>query len=194
MTRLVLLLVCILVLPILHPASAGQQGIREENQRAQTQSFDVTAPVREVLAVINKILPSRNKSQARDYFSEDHLTRLFSEEFGNLYRWSIDMYYLVLKHDEITGTKNVCPTPKLDIEQVERPDAEWDVVTRFQHESCLENQNKPGAISKIVFQVIEENGRPVIDDILAYQDDKPNSLKTFWNKILLQPWPPETDE
>lgn len=70
--------------------------------------------------------------------------------------------------------------------ETEKPfEHSWDVTASFQFMTCWGSQAEYQAYSKVVFLVIEEGGRAVIDDVFTYEDGASESLKVALDQITL---------
>jgi len=148
---------------------------------AAQSAFDPAAPVREILRL-------DSKGDTLSYFSEDRLATLYSKDLIGFYNralntpWAQEMGGRVFDYDFVISGQDHCPLENMTF-QTEQPfETSWDVTVQFQSQACWGNED----YTKVVFLVIGENGRPVIDDIFAYHGGETDILKVTLDQFWLQ--------
>ncbi|PHR23064.1 MAG: hypothetical protein COA37_10165 [Hoeflea sp.] len=148
---------------------------------AALSAFDPEAPARKMLRLDSKGDPS-------PYFSEDRLATLYSRDLVGFYNravntpWAQQMGGSVFDYDFVIGGQDHCPLENMTF-QTEQPfETSWDVTVQFQSRSCWGTEE----YTKVVFLIIEENGRPVIDDIFVYHGGETDILKVTLDQFWLQ--------
>lgn len=148
---------------------------------APAAAFDPSVPVREVMRL-------DAKGDTLAYFSEERLATLYSQDLVGFYNRAArtplaqQMGGRVFDYDFIIGGQDHCPLQNISFQSEQAFQTSWDVTVQFQSEACWGNQET----TKVVFLVVEENGRPVIDDIFAYHDGETDVLKVTLDQFLPQ--------
>jgi len=130
---------------------------------------DATAPVDEVREV-TKANWSEDGGEFEELFSEDRLARLYSQEFVTLFRAASDSPFAreagtPFDYDVVVNAQDGCPLQ--DVSVAEGP-SEGDVtavLARYRFTACMGDTPEFQALSETRFDVVEEEGRAVIDDI-----------------------------
>lgn len=154
---------------------------------ATALAADPTEPVKEVMAAVTTNWADEG-AEFQDYFSEDLLTRLYSADFIARYRKAAATPFAQemgspFDWDVITNGQEGCPLENLTIAIGAAKDGTSDVVARFQNFTCFGLEQEYQVYTEAHFLVVEENGRPVIDDIVTSSDGDTMSLKAEMDAI-----------
>lgn len=145
---------------------------------------DATEPVNEVM----RITSENWKSQESDWkfiFDAEPLSKLFSQRFQVAYREAAKHPAYETEngqpgdpfgYDVITNSQDGCPLQDLKVEQKPGKDGATDVGVSFKFWSCIDDADIKNSVEHVHFDVITENGHPVIDDIHRYDDDESDSV------------------
>ncbi len=143
---------------------------------------DVTAPVREVVEATARNW-DEGSSGEEDVFSDNRLDRLFSADFAAAFRVASKNPPFDLPEGETTGFpfdydpiaqgQDGCPFKNIRIED----DGDGQVTALFNNRSCF-SDTADAADTVLIFHVVTEKGKPVIDDIYPVVDgNSGNSIK-----------------
>lgn len=143
---------------------------------------DVTAPVREVVEATARNW-DEGSSGEEDVFSDNRLDRLFSADFAAAFRAASKNPPFDLPEGETTGFpfdydpiaqgQDGCPFKNIRIED----DGDGQVTALFNNRSCF-SDTAEAADTVLIFHVVTEQGKPVIDDIYPVVDgNSGNSIK-----------------
>jgi len=137
---------------------------------------DVTAPVREVIEAAARGWDETVDEPPVEVFSADHLQRLFSKEFAEAFMAASknpphdppegETTGFPFDYDPIAQGQDGCPFENIRIED----DGDGQVTALFNNRSCFGEGPEYKADTVLIFHVIEENGRPVIDDFFSVID------------------------
>jgi hypothetical protein len=143
---------------------------------------DVTAPVREIVEATARNWAEGSSGQEEEVFSQDRLSRLFSKDFGGAYAAASknppydppegETTGFPFDYDPIAQGQDGCPFEDIRIED----DGDGQVTALFDNRSCFDGGNAGDTV--LIFHVVEEDGRPVIDDIYPVENGQSgNSIK-----------------
>lgn len=142
---------------------------------------DMTAPVRALMtaAEANWADPPQDY---QDYFSEERLASFYSTDLAARYRKAAETPYAKevgtpLDWDVVVNGQDGCPLQELSVAAAGQEGAATRVVARFRGLTCFGPDAEYQGFQEAHFLVIEEGGRPVIDDIVTPMDGEPQSLK-----------------
>lgn len=155
---------------------------------------DATAPVREIMAAatsnwVDFDAASEEPPAYVDYFSEDALKRLYSRDFVARYRQAAKYPAYEddgspFAYDPIIGGQDGCALKDLTIGGAVAGDGQTQVTVTFDNTYCFEENRDAGwKPVTLVFSLIEEDGRPVIDDIDRENTEGGGSLKAEMQEI-----------
>ena len=154
---------------------------------------DFKAPVSEVMAAAianwqDMATDAGTPPPYTDYFSDDFLARLYSRDFVAKYREAAkypayDDGGSPFGYDPIIGGQDGCALK--DVTTTEGPPAEGaeDVSVTFDNSHCFGERTADWQPEKLVFKLIEEDGRAVIDDIERPSFEDAASLKKEMQEI-----------
>ncbi|HVK92107.1 MAG TPA: hypothetical protein VM468_12010 [Mycoplana sp.] len=157
---------------------------------------DATAPVREIMAAVTQNWVDvadgdDSPPEYVDYFNAGFLERLYSKDFIAKYREAArypayDDGGSPFDYDVIAMGQDGCSINDLKIEAAGSANGVTTVRTTFDNTHCFGERAPDWKPAEVDFTVIEENGKPVIDDILRPQDGDPGSLKAELGEITRQ--------
>ncbi|MBB3391851.1 hypothetical protein FHT82_004629 [Rhizobium sp. BK275] len=145
---------------------------------------DAIAPVREIMKDTQKNWAGEN-SDWIDIFEEGTLSRLYSKDFGDKYKAAAqnpaadEDGISPFDYDVIVNGQDACPLQDLSIESGQPANGTTEVTAKFKAATCMEGTPNRDAFTTVRFEVIEENGKSVIDDIMIQGEEGqgPISLK-----------------
>ena len=79
-------------------------------------------------------------------------------------------------YDVITSSQDGCPLQELTTKTGPGAAGVTDVTVTFKPWTCVEDMQAKNSVSEVHFDVIDENGKPVIDDIHRVTDGERDSL------------------
>jgi hypothetical protein len=152
---------------------------------------DATVPVKSVMDSTVSNWASGD-SDWQDIFDESKLPQLYSKDFATKYRAAAqfpaeDDGISPFDYDVIVGGQDACPLQDLTISPHAPAGGKTEVVAQFKKSTCNGPDPEYQAYTSVRFEVIEEGGKPVIDDILT-TDENGNviSLKDSMQEIAKQ--------
>jgi hypothetical protein len=134
---------------------------------------DVTEPVRKVMDMTKTNWESVD-AEWKYLFDPAPLSQLFSKRFQEAYKEAAKHPAYDTENNEpgdpfgydvVTNSQDGCPLQDISILPGTAKDGKTDVVVSFKMWSCIDDAQIKDAISEVHFDVITENGRPVIDDM-----------------------------
>lgn len=154
---------------------------------------DATAPVREIMETVTKNWAdvaddSDDPPDYVDYFNDEFLPRLYSKDFAAKYREAAKYPAYEdggspFDYDVIAMGQDGCTIKDLKIEAQPPAGGVTAVRATFDNTHCFGEREPDWKPAEVDFNVVEENGKAVIDDILRPQDGDPGSLKTEMQAI-----------
>lgn len=152
---------------------------------------DVTAPVKAVMDITTANW-AENANEPKDIFSADLLGRLFSRDFGDKYRAAAkfpayDGGDSPFDYDVITNGQDGCALEDTTITPGAPVNGVTPVVVKFKNMSCFGSEAEYQALTEVRFDVVDEGGQPVIDDIhTSLGENEFGSLKADMETIAAQ--------
>jgi hypothetical protein len=146
---------------------------------------DPADPVRKVMDVTVKNW-SGDAENWKYIFDEDMLNSLFSKAFVEQYREASKKPAYEAEsgetgdpfgYDVVTNSQDGCPIEDLAIDVTPAKDGVTDVTARFKLWKCMDEAEMKAMVDEVHFDVIEEGGKPVIDDIHRVGDEGRDSLR-----------------
>ena len=142
---------------------------------------DMAAPVRAVLAAAEANWADPPQDY-QDYFSEERLATLYSADLAARYRKAADTPFAKemgtpLDWDVVVNAQDGCPLKDVAVAPAGQEGAATRVVARFRALTCFGTDDEYQGFQEAHFLVVEEGGRPVIDDIVTPLDGEAQSLK-----------------
>ncbi len=148
---------------------------------------DAATPVREIMETVTKnwadvAEDDSNPPDYVDYFNDEFLQRLYSKDFIAKYREAAKYPAYEdggspFDYDVIAMGQDGCSINDLKIEAQPPAGGVTVVKTTFDNTHCFGEREPDWKPAEVDFNVVEEDGRAVIDDILRPQDGDPGSLK-----------------
>lgn len=137
-------------------------------------------PVKALMDVAQSLWSDAGGAGA-DYFDETRLKALYSKAFADAYRAAAkfpiyDESGGPFGYDVITNGQDGCPLKDVAIAPGATTAAVTDVKVTFKLWTCSEDASLKDQVSEVHFDVVTEDGRPVISDIHRLADGKTDSL------------------
>lgn len=146
---------------------------------------DPLTPVNEVMDVARQLW-GENPPETLDYFEPDRLERLYSASFVAAYKEARkhpafepepgETEGYPFAYDVIANSQDGCPLEDVNVARSGEEGGVTTVTATFKLWSCSEDPAERDFLSEVRFKVIEENGRPVISDIVRMLDGEGLSL------------------
>ena len=145
---------------------------------------DPVEPVKKVMDITVK----NWSGEADDWkyiLDEDLLTTLFSKEFAAQYREASKKPAYEAEngdkgdpfgYDVITNSQDGCPLQDVEIAAAPPKDGVSDVTVKFKLWACMDEAEMKASVDQVNFDVITEDGKPVIKDIHRVGDEGRDSL------------------
>ncbi|MBX5133709.1 hypothetical protein HJB79_13070 [Rhizobium lentis] len=151
---------------------------------------DAAAPVREIMKDTQTNWAS-DASDWIDVFEENMLGRLYSKDFSDKYKAAVqnpaadEDGISPFDYDVIVNGQDACPLQDLSIENGQPANGTTEVTVKFKAATCLEGAPNRDDFTTVRFEVIEENGKSVVDDIMVQGEEGqgPISLKATMAQI-----------
>jgi hypothetical protein len=142
---------------------------------------DATAPVREIMTITESNW-SESGAEYQDIFDASRLKMLFSSGFAERYGKAMQGEYAresgsPFDFDVIVNGQDGCPLKNVTITAAPVQGAVTEVTARFQAMTCFGQEAEYQGYNETRFNVISENGKPVVDDIVLSMDGAPFSIK-----------------
>jgi hypothetical protein len=118
---------------------------------------------------------------SEDYFDKQYLDRDYSTAFQAAYHAAekypaYDEGTQPFDYDVITSSQDGCPLKDLKIVEGDVTDGTTTVDVSFRLMDCAESAEDKARVSELKFDVITEDGKPVISDIHRLNEGKWDSL------------------
>nr|CAD6416235.1 hypothetical protein REQ54_01543 [Rhizobium sp. Q54] len=145
---------------------------------------EATDPVREVMDVTTRNWASMDGDWSY-LFAEDPLRRLFSLRFQAAYREAAKRPAYETEdggpgdpfgYDVVTASQDGCPLEDVSIHPAAAQDGKALVKVTFKLWRCLDQVELRDSLNEVLFDVVAEDGRYVIDDIHRIGPDGQDSL------------------
>lgn len=151
------------------------------------QAADFKAPVAEIMSAATANWQEMGTDTDTpppytDYFSEDFLKRLYSKDFVARYKEAAkypayDDGGSPFDYDPIIGGQDGCTLKDVTTAEGQPANGAEDVTVTFDNSHCFGERVAGWQPEKLVFKLIEEDGRAVIDDIERPSFEDAASLK-----------------
>lgn len=135
---------------------------------------DPVAPVKALMDLVVQVW-SDNPPEDSEYFSAKRLETSFSDQFVQAFAAASKNPPFGLEegqtsgypfdYDVITYSQDGCPLEDVKITDTGKSGAVTSVKVTFRLWGCSEDATEKAVVSEVLFDVIEEGGRPVINDI-----------------------------
>lgn len=157
------------------------------------QAADYKAPVAEIMAAATTNWQDMGADTDTpppytDYFSDDFLKRLYSKDFAAKYKEAAkypayDDGGSPFDYDPIIGGQDGCALKDVTTTEGQPANGAEDVTVTFDNSHCFGERGADWQPEKLVFKLIEEDGRAVIDDIERPGFEESASLKKEMQEI-----------
>jgi hypothetical protein len=146
---------------------------------------DPVPPVRQIMDITVKNW-SGEAEEWKYIFDEDMLTSVFSKRFADEYRQAAKKPAYDSEdnepgdpfgYDVVTSSQDGCPIADLSITSGELKDGVTDVAVKFKLWDCMDEAEMKAMVNEVHFDVIDEGGKPVINDMHRVVDDGRESLR-----------------
>ncbi|MGY5807460.1 hypothetical protein ACXHXG_07090 [Rhizobium sp. LEGMi198b] len=153
---------------------------------------DVMAPVKTVMdATVSNW--AGGDSDWQDIFDDSKLKDLYSKDFVAKYQAAAQFPAAdedgisPFDYDVIVGGQDACPLQELNIAPQPPKGDTTEVIATFKKSVCMGTDADYQKTTAVRFEVIQEAGKPVIDDIITVDDGgQSNSLKSVMQDIVKQ--------
>lgn len=134
---------------------------------------DVTEPVKQVMDMTKTNWESVD-ADWKYMFDPEPLSKLFSKRFQAAYKEAAKHPAYDTENNEpgdpfgydvVTNSQDGCPLENITIVPGQAKDGMTDVVVSFKMWTCIDDAQIKDAVSEVHFDVVIENGKPVIDDM-----------------------------
>ncbi|PDS77454.1 hypothetical protein [Rhizobium sp. L43] len=135
------------------------------------RAADATAPVKEIMDATRSNWADNNGDWT-DIFDASRLARLYSKDFVAKYQAAAqfpavdDDGISPFDYDVIVNGQDACPLEDLTMAAAPVVNGTAEVVVRFKKSACSDAPDAKD-YTTVRFEVIEEGGTPVIDDIVS---------------------------
>jgi hypothetical protein len=145
---------------------------------------DATDPVKEVMKVTQDNW-SNSDSDGKYLFDADPLSRLYSKKFQAAYAEAAKHPAYDTEnnqpgdpfgYDVITSSQDGCPLQDVTMKAAPGTAGVTDVTVTFKQWTCVDDAEVKNSVTEVHFDVIDEGGKPVIDDIHRIADGQKDSL------------------
>jgi len=161
---------------------------------------DVTTPVKAVMdATVSNW--AGGDSDWQDIFDENTLADRYSKDFIAKYKAAAQFPAAdedgisPFDYDVIVGGQDACPLQDLNIAPQAPKGNETEVIATFKKLACQGSDAVSQATTTVRFEVVQEGGQPVIDDIITVDEGgQSNSLKGVMQDIVKQQQQPPSDQ
>lgn len=147
-------------------------------------SADVTAPVKQVMDM-TKYNWGTVDAEWKYIFDPAPLTSLYSKRFQAAYKEAAKHPAYDTENNEpgdpfgydvVTNSQDGCPLEEIKIAPGAVKDGVTDVTVTFKMWTCIDEAEIKNAVSEVHFDVLVEDGKPVIDDIHRVADGERDSV------------------
>ena len=153
---------------------------------------DATTPVKVVMdATVSNW--AGGDSDWQDIFDDSKLKDLYSKDFVAKYQAAAQFPAAdedgisPFDYDVIVGGQDACPLQEVNIAPQAPKGDTTEVIATFKKSTCMGADADYQATTTVRFEVIQESGKPVIDDIITVDDGgQSNSLKSVMQDIVKQ--------
>lgn len=141
-------------------------------------------PVKEVMKITEDNWNS-NDSDWKFIFDPEPLARLFSKRFQAAYAEAAKHPAYETEnnqpgdpfgYDVVTASQDGCPLQDITIAPGAAANGRTDFKVTFKQWTCIDDADLKDSLSEVRFDVVEEDGKPVIDDIHRVADGESDSV------------------
>jgi hypothetical protein len=131
-------------------------------------------PVQRIIDIAKAVWANTDNKNTPDYF--DQLDRDFSKSFAKVYREAtkypaLDGSDSPFDYDVITSSQDGCPLEDIGVKSEDEKDGMTVVDARFRLMGCSGDAAQKARFNELKFDVVTEDGKPVINDIHRKTDD-----------------------
>lgn len=131
-------------------------------------------PVQRIIDLAKATWATTENNNTPGYF--DQLDRDFSKSFAKVYREAtkypaLDGSDSPFDYDVITSSQDGCPLQDIGVKSEDEKDGMTVVDARFRLMACFDEAAQKAKFNELKFDVITEDGKPVINDIHRKTDD-----------------------
>jgi hypothetical protein len=160
---------------------------------------DPQDPVKSIMDLAVALWSDDPKVEGQDYFDKARLETLYSKTFAAAYREAAkhplyDEASGPFGYDVITNGQDGCPLKEVNVANQGEKAGVTDIKVTFKLWTCYDDDPNKDAVSEVHFDVIKEDGKPVISDIHRITDGKPDSLLKEMQDIAKNGGEPPQDE
>ncbi len=153
---------------------------------------DATTPVKAIMdATVSNW--AGGDSDWQDIFDESKLKDIYSKDFAAKYEAAAQFPAAdedgisPFDYDVIVNAQDACPLEDMKIAAQPPKDNVTEVLATFKKSTCMGSDADYQKVTTVRFEVIEEDGRPVVDDIVTNDDNgNPSSLKSVMQDLVKQ--------
>ncbi len=153
---------------------------------------DATTPVKAIMdATVSNW--AGGDSDWQDIFDESKLKDIYSKDFAAKYEAAAQFPAAdedgisPFDYDVIVNAQDACPLEDVKIAAQPPKDNVTEVLATFKKSTCMGSDADYQKVTTVRFEVIEEDGRPVVDDIVTNDDNgNPSSLKSVMQDLVKQ--------
>ncbi len=153
---------------------------------------DATTPVKAIMdATVSNW--AGGDSDWQDIFDESKLKDIYSKDFAAKYQAAAQFPAAdedgisPFDYDVIVNAQDACPLEEVKIAAQPPKSNVTEVLATFKKSVCMGSDADYQKTTAVRFEVIEEGGKPVVDDIITNDDNgNPSSLKSVMVDLVKQ--------
>ena len=153
---------------------------------------DATAPVKVIMdATVSNW--AGGDSDWQDIFDESKLKDVYSKDFAAKYQAAAQFPAAdedgisPFDYDVIVNAQDACPLEDMKLAGQPPKGDVTEVLATFKKSTCMGSDADYQKTTTVRFEVIQEAGKPVIDDIITIDDNgNPSSLKSVMQDLVKQ--------
>ncbi|OCJ12801.1 hypothetical protein A6U86_06150 [Rhizobium sp. AC27/96] len=161
---------------------------------------DATAPVKVIMdATVSNW--AGGDSDWQDIFDESRLKEDYSKDFAAKYQAAAQFPAAdedgisPFDYDVIVNAQDACPLEEVKLAAQPPKGNVTEVLATFKKSTCMGTDADYQKTTTVRFEVIQEAGRPVIDDIVTNDDNgSPSSLKSVMQDLVKQQQQPSDQQ
>ncbi|SCB07046.1 hypothetical protein [Rhizobium hainanense] len=161
---------------------------------------DATTPVKAIMdATVSNW--AGGDSDWQDIFDESKLKDIYSKDFGAKYQAAAQFPAAdedgisPFDYDVIVSAQDACPLEDVKIAAQPPTNNVTEVLATFKKSTCMGSDADYQKTTTVRFEVIQEGGKLVVDDIITNDDNgNPSSLKSVMQDLVKQQQQQPTDQ
>lgn len=161
---------------------------------------DATAPVKVIMdATVSNW--AGGDSDWQDIFDEGRLKEDYSKDFAAKYQAAAQFPAAdedgisPFDYDVIVNAQDACPLEEVKLAAQPPKGNVTEVLATFKKSTCMGTDADYQKTTTVRFEIIQEAGRPVIDDIVTNDDNgSPSSLKSVMQDLVKQQQQPSDQQ